>query len=314
MAAVSQKPRSMTAGARNVLRLTILPVYGIVHCLQVSPSTDYLLSLVASWTEEESETLRKALMLFGIGNWAKIIESDCLPGKTNAQMNLQLQRLLGQQSTAEFAGLHIDPKVIGARNSKIQGAHIKRKNNCIVNTGGKLSREELKLRVLKNKEMYELPESTWKSIVLPKVEDPAAVLEAKKQELAKLQEKLSQVQEKIAKARTAHPARVDELKIEIARSPSPSSPGQGASSTSTPSPPSTPSSSVPISSEKNTPEPSAMSPDLEEDLAMAMRLQQEEDGFLLEPRVEFSEDEHDDDFGNEKKRSRISKGKHAKRK
>lgn len=82
---------------------------------------------------------------------------------------------------------------------------------------------------------YELPESTWKSIVLPKVEDvssfkgyqlivkfllliqphiqPAAVLEAKKQELAKLQEKLSQVQEKIAKARAAHPARVDELKV-----------------------------------------------------------------------------------------------------
>jgi hypothetical protein len=57
-----------------------------------------------------------------------------------------------------------------------------------------------------------------------------------------------------------------------------------------------------------------MSPDLEEDLAMAMRLQQEEDGFLLEPRVEFSEDEDDDDFGNEKKRSRLSKGKHAKRK
>jgi hypothetical protein len=56
-------------------------------------------------------------------------------------------------SRTEFAGLHIDPKVIGARNSKIQGAHIKRKNNCIVNTGGKLSREELKLRVLKNKEM-----------------------------------------------------------------------------------------------------------------------------------------------------------------
>jgi hypothetical protein len=38
-------------------------------------------------------------------------------------------------------------------------------------------------------------------------------LEAKKQELAKLQEKLSQVQEKIAKARAAHPARVDELKV-----------------------------------------------------------------------------------------------------
>jgi len=293
----------MIAGARNVLRSN--DSASLWNC-----------TLSPGWTEEESETLRKALMLFGIGNWAKIIESDCLPGKTNAQMNLQLQRLLGQQSTAEFAGLHIDPKVIGERNSKIQGPHIKRKNNCIVNTGGKLSREELKQRVLKNKEMYELPESTWQSIVLPKVEDPAAVLEAKKKELAKLQEKLSQVQEKIAKARAAHPARVDELKIALARSPSPTSSVQQAS-TATPSPPSTPGSSVPVSSEKNTPELSAATPDLEEDLAMAMRLQQEEDGFLLEPRVEFSEDdmdEHDDDFGNAKKRSRISKGKHAKRK
>ena len=38
----------------------------------------------------------------------------------------------------EFAGLHIDPKVIGEKNSKIQGPHIKRKNNCIVNTGGNI--------------------------------------------------------------------------------------------------------------------------------------------------------------------------------
>jgi hypothetical protein len=52
------------------------------------------------WTREESDILRKALMKFGIGNWKEVIESGCLPGKTNAQMNLQLQRLLGQQSTA----------------------------------------------------------------------------------------------------------------------------------------------------------------------------------------------------------------------
>lgn len=56
--------------------------------------------------------------------------------------------------TIEFAGLHIDPKVIGAKNSKIQGPHIRRKNNCIVNTGGKLSREELKKRVASNKEEF----------------------------------------------------------------------------------------------------------------------------------------------------------------
>ncbi|RUS17680.1 hypothetical protein BC938DRAFT_476185, partial [Jimgerdemannia flammicorona] len=121
-------------------------------------------------------------MKFGVGNWAKIIESNCLPGKTNAQMNLQLQRLLGQQSTGEFAGLHIDPKVIGERNSKIQGPDIKRKNNTIVNTGGeflrfrlkvgaKLSREELKKRLQHNRETYALPEEVWKNIELPKPQD-----------------------------------------------------------------------------------------------------------------------------------------------
>jgi hypothetical protein len=39
------------------------------------------------------------------------------------------------------------------------------------------------------------------------------MLEAKKKELEKLQEKLAKVQGKIAKARVAHPARVDELKV-----------------------------------------------------------------------------------------------------
>jgi hypothetical protein len=39
-------------------------------------------------------------MRFGIGQWKDIIESGCLPGKTNAQMNIQLQRMLGQQSVA----------------------------------------------------------------------------------------------------------------------------------------------------------------------------------------------------------------------
>lgn len=49
---------------------------------------------------EESEILRKALIRFGIGNWKDILEYGCLPGKTCAQLNLQTQRLLGQQSTA----------------------------------------------------------------------------------------------------------------------------------------------------------------------------------------------------------------------
>jgi hypothetical protein len=37
-------------------------------------------------------------MKYGVGSWSKIIESGCLPGKSRAQLNLQTQRLLGQQS------------------------------------------------------------------------------------------------------------------------------------------------------------------------------------------------------------------------
>jgi hypothetical protein len=52
------------------------------------------------WNEDEVQILRKCLIRFGIGNWAQIVENGCLPGKTIAQMNLQTQRMLGQQSTA----------------------------------------------------------------------------------------------------------------------------------------------------------------------------------------------------------------------
>lgn len=151
-------PKSMPQGARNIIRSND------------SPSL-WNLTLSPGWTDQESEALRLAVIKFGIGNWSKIRESQVLPYKTNAQLNLQLQRLLGQQSTAEFAGLHIDPKVIGEKNAKIQGPDIKRKNNCIVNTGNKLTREELRIKVLHNKEHFEVPESEWSIISLPKVEN-----------------------------------------------------------------------------------------------------------------------------------------------
>ncbi|CAG8479019.1 9881_t:CDS:2 [Paraglomus occultum] len=184
----SIKPQSMSSGPRNVLRPN--DSASLWNC-----------SLSPGWSREESEILRKALIKFGIGNWAKIIESQCLPGKTNAQMNLQLQRMLGQQSTAEFNGLHIDPLVIGEKNSKIQGPTVKRKNNCIVNTGGKPSREEIKRRIQKNKELYELPEEKWSEFELPKPEDPFLVLEAKRSELRHLQHELSSVEEQISALR-----------------------------------------------------------------------------------------------------------------
>ncbi|KAL0090854.1 Homeodomain-like DNA binding domain-containing transcription factor [Phycomyces blakesleeanus] len=252
---MSVKPRSMTAGARNVLRSN--DSASLWNC-----------TLSPGWTEEESELLRSALMKFGIGNWAKIIESGCLPGKTNAQMNLQLQRLLGQQSTAEFAGLHINPKVVGEKNSKIQGPHIKRKNNCIVNTGGKLTREELRERLLKNKKLYELPESEWSDIELPKMEDPMLLLESKKAEMQRLNDELEKVQQKIQKMREAHPGRMEKLKSEVSRSPSPATPS---------------------ADEDDELMPTIIS--TEDDLAIALALQNEDDSPILEAEDEEAEDE-----------------------
>lgn len=54
--------------------------------------------LLIGWTPKEHENLRLALMYFGVGRWSKIIEKGVLPGKTNAQLYLQTQRMLGQQS------------------------------------------------------------------------------------------------------------------------------------------------------------------------------------------------------------------------
>ncbi|KAF9430737.1 hypothetical protein BGZ94_004506 [Podila epigama] len=181
-------PRSMTAGARNILRSN-------------DSASLWNYTVAPGWNVNEAEILRKALMKFGIGNWSKIIESNCLVGKTNAQMNLQTQRMLGQQSTAEFAGLHIDPRVIGQKNSLIQGDHIRRKNGCIVNTGAKLSREEIRRRVAENKEQYELPEEEWTAIELPLPQDPQLLLEAKRAEKIRLELELKNVQRQIAMLR-----------------------------------------------------------------------------------------------------------------
>ncbi|KAJ9059937.1 hypothetical protein DSO57_1036372 [Entomophthora muscae] len=148
------RPQSMPTGERNVLRSN--DSASLWNCT-ISPG----------WTQEEVNILRLALMKFGIGNWSKIVDSQCLIGKTVAQLNLQTQRMLGQQSTAEFASLHVDPLVIGKINSQKQGPHLKRKNNLIVNTGGKLSKEEKNKKIQENKKLYGLSPEIVQNIVLP---------------------------------------------------------------------------------------------------------------------------------------------------
>jgi len=187
------KPRSMPTGFRNILRPN--DSTSLWNC-----------TLSPGWTQEESDILRDALIYYGIGNWKDIIEHGCLPDKTNAQMNLQLQRMLGQQSTAEFQFLHIDPYEIGKINSQKQGPNIRRKNGFIINTGGKLSREDIKRKIQENKENYELPEEVWSKIVLPNREvviknKVQEAINERRERLNKLEDELDSVLKAIVNRR-----------------------------------------------------------------------------------------------------------------
>jgi hypothetical protein len=91
-------PRSMSASTRNMVRSN-----------DSKSLWNYTLS--PGWTKEEGEVLRLALMKHGVGKWTAIYEKKYLPGKTPAQLNLQTQRMIGQQSLGEFMGIHLDVKV-----------------------------------------------------------------------------------------------------------------------------------------------------------------------------------------------------------
>ena len=91
-------------------------------------------TLSPGWDESEVSILRLAVMKYGVGKWQDIRKH--LPAKTVAQLNLQTQRLFGQQSLGEFADLNIDPRKIWEVNNAKTGDDVKRKNGCVVNTGG----------------------------------------------------------------------------------------------------------------------------------------------------------------------------------
>lgn len=184
-------PQSMPVGERNVLRSN-------------DSSSLWNCTLSPGWTQEEVNILRLALMKFGIGNWVKIVDSQCLVGKTIAQMNLQTQRMLGQQSTAEFANLHIDPLEIGKINSLKQGPEIKRKNNFIVNTGGKITKEEKNKRLKENAKKYGLTKEQIDGIVLPTSKTVKTTIIEVETELNLLRDELVVVQEKIANFKKLH--------------------------------------------------------------------------------------------------------------
>ncbi|KAJ3112415.1 hypothetical protein HK100_002346 [Physocladia obscura] len=158
------------------------------------------MSVNQGWSPEEEETLWKALMKFGVGNWRVILDSGCLPGKNPAQMYLQTQRILGQQSISEFTGLHIDCRAIGALNrAKL---NVARKNRLITNAGRKLSKIELAKKLKENKEKFEVDESVWMAIKLPRPSlSINKCISEKKLQLNLLETELAQVREKIVQLR-----------------------------------------------------------------------------------------------------------------
>lgn len=123
-------------------------------------------TLSPGWSRAEVEVLKLALQKFGIGKWARIIRSECLPGKSIGQIYLQTQRIMGQQSLGDFMGLHVDIERIFIDNSHRKG--VTRKNNCIINTGDNPNKAERARKISQNREKYGLSWEHLRLIRLPK--------------------------------------------------------------------------------------------------------------------------------------------------
>eukprot|EP01091_Cochliopodium_minus_P008125 TRINITY_DN1803_c0_g1_i1.p1 TRINITY_DN1803_c0_g1~~TRINITY_DN1803_c0_g1_i1.p1 ORF type:complete len:212 (+),score=86.35 TRINITY_DN1803_c0_g1_i1:1-636(+) len=153
-----------------------------------SPSL-WNVALSPGWSKDELETLRLAIMKFGVGKQTSILESGCLPGKTKAQINGQTQRLLGQQSLGEFMGINLDPVKVHEENLKRKD--VVRKNGIIINTGNNVSREEMKKKKEENTEKFGLSSSDIDKIELPNPSrDEERLNEARRTRLEKLKSRL----------------------------------------------------------------------------------------------------------------------------
>jgi len=116
-------------------------------------------SLSPGWTGDEVHRLRLCLMVHGVGRWSQIVQSGYLVGKTISQLNLQTQKLLGQQSLAEFTGLQIDPAEVFLVNREKIKAGAKTKMGLVINEGPNPSREVVVARLRENRARFALPET-----------------------------------------------------------------------------------------------------------------------------------------------------------
>jgi len=126
-------------------------------------------TLSPGWTDEETRVLYLCLQKYGIGNYKKILENMHLPEKTMAQINNQTQRFLGQQATKEFHLMKVDLDAVNAWNAAKKGPGIQRKNGCIINSGNKLEREQVRRLQESHQKRFGLSQEYQRHIVIPTV-------------------------------------------------------------------------------------------------------------------------------------------------
>lgn len=140
-------------------------------------------TLSPGWSKFDAHILRLAIMRYGCGAWRNI--SRHFPQKNCNQLNLQTQRLFGQQALAEFQKVHLDPSRLKVINDKIDGF---RKNTCLINTGNNVSAEEKENRRNDHIEKYGIPKELYQRIQVPVVLDPPAPCETVIDDIEKLRE------------------------------------------------------------------------------------------------------------------------------
>ena len=125
-----------------------------------------------------------------------MMHRECLPGKTPSQLSSKTQRLLGQQSLAEYMHLNLDIDKVAKFNN--QKTDVKRKSNCIVNTGKNMSPEELAVLREFNKEKFGLSAEFVKELKIPNISILSMILSMQGTPLLKLKQ-LYDLKEKLQK-------------------------------------------------------------------------------------------------------------------
>ena len=118
------------------------------------------------WSEFDAHILRLGLMRYGCGSWRDI--GRHFPLKNCGQLNLQTQRLFGQQALAEFQKVHVDPSPIKEANDKIDGF---RKNTVLINTGNNVTAKENARRKEQHSKERAIPKELYQRIEVPVVLD-----------------------------------------------------------------------------------------------------------------------------------------------